>query len=204
MDPTPAPEATSQPETSARGRKISWVVLCIVLILPLGLVVASASFTVVGLARRYLSDSDLPSFVSSPQLIALCSFALAVLLAVFLAWRGIKRGWNSTKGLYWGWGLFGLLSIVTVTGVIVAGRQVRQSSIDKAVLGNVRGLSAAADQYFLENGMSTASYDSLVGATNYLKVVNKVRMEIYPSYYTQGITITVTGVAGTRTITYAP
>lgn len=204
MDPTLAPEPAPQPVTSTRGRKISWVVLCIVLILPLGLVVAFTSVALAGLARQYLSDSDLPSFLSSPQLIALGSFALAVLLAVFLARRGLKRGWNSTKGLYWGWGIFSLLSMVTVTGIIVAGRHVRQSSIEGAVLGNLRGLSAAADQYFLENGVSTVSYDSLVGATNYLKAVNRVRMEIYPAYFTQGITITVTGVAGARTITYAP
>jgi type IV pilus assembly protein PilA len=44
----------------------------------------------------------------------------------------------------------------------------------------------------------------LVGATNYVKALNTVASESYPLAYTQGITITIDGVAGARTITYAP
>ena len=80
----------------------------------------------------------------------------------------------------------------------------RQSSQDKAVLNNARQLSAAADQFFLENGVTTAASISLVGATNYVKAVNTVASETYPTGYTQGVTITISGVAGSRTITYAP
>ncbi|MEI6106770.1 MAG: hypothetical protein WCR49_07105, partial [Opitutae bacterium] len=67
-----------------------------------------------------------------------------------------------------------------------------------------RQLSAASDQYFLENGVSTVLSTNLVGATNYVKAVNTVAGETYPTGYTQGITISITGVAGARTITYAP
>ncbi|MEI6107915.1 MAG: hypothetical protein WCR49_13000, partial [Opitutae bacterium] len=67
-----------------------------------------------------------------------------------------------------------------------------------------RQLSAASDQYFLENGVSTVLSTNLVGATNYVKAVNTVAGETYPDGYTQGITISITGVAGARTITYAP
>ena len=64
--------------------------------------------------------------------------------------------------------------------------------------------SAAADQYFLENGVSTVNSVMLVGSSNYVKAVNTVANETYPTGYTQGITITITGVAGARTVTYAP
>jgi hypothetical protein len=65
-------------------------------------------------------------------------------------------------------------------------------------------LSAAADQYFLENGVSTAARTGLVGSGNYVKSLNLVANETYPTNFTQGITITIAGVAGVRTITYAP
>ena len=65
-------------------------------------------------------------------------------------------------------------------------------------------MAAAADQYYLENGSSFANSSSLVGATNYVKALNTVASETYPVAYTQGVTITITGVASARTITYAP
>ena len=34
--------------------------------------------------------------------------------------------------------------------------------------------------------------------------VNTVAGETYPAAYTQGVTITISGVAGARTVTYAP
>jgi type IV pilus assembly protein PilA len=94
----------------------------------------------------------------------------------------------------------GILTAATYTGY----RKVRQSSEDKAVLCVVRQLAAAADQYYLENSVSTVELRQLVGATNYVKAVNTVAGESYPVRYTQGVTMTVTGVAGTRTVTYAP
>jgi type IV pilus assembly protein PilA len=72
------------------------------------------------------------------------------------------------------------------------------------VLNNARQLSAAADQYFLENGVSSVNSVMLVGSSNYVKAVNTVANEAYPTGYTQGITITIGGVAGARTVTYAP
>ncbi|MFI5355150.1 MAG: pilus assembly protein, partial [Desulfobaccales bacterium] len=77
-------------------------------------------------------------------------------------------------------------------------------SQDKAVLNNARQLSAAADQYFLENGVSTVGSGNLVGSSNYVKAVNTVAGETYPDNYTQGVTITISSVAGARTVTYAP
>lgn len=102
-----------------------------------------------------------------------------------------------------------LLVLVFVAGVLVAlgvtsYRKARQHQDDQVVLCEIRQLSAAADQYFLENGVSTVRFDQLVGATNYLKAIATVAYETYPANYTRGVTMTVTGVAGTRTVTYEP
>ena len=98
----------------------------------------------------------------------------------------------------------GVLVVVLATMGWSAFQKVAASSQDKAVLCPVRMLAAAADQYYLENGVSIVAYPQLVGATNYIKSIQTVASETYPAYYTRGITITVTGIAGVRTITYAP
>ena len=69
--------------------------------------------------------------------------------------------------------------------------------------GNLGQLVAAANQYYLENGTSVATYDQLVGPTNYIKALRTIAGEHYPLSFTQGETLTVTGVAGARTITSA-
>jgi type IV pilus assembly protein PilA len=112
---------------------------------------------------------------------------------------------TSTKGFT----LVEIMIVVVIIGLLAAMaipafQKVRQSSQDKAVLNNARQLSAASDQYFLENGVSTVAQASLVGSSNYVKSLNLVANETYPLNFTQGVTITIEGVAGVRTITYAP
>lgn len=108
-----------------------------------------------------------------------------------------------------GFTLVEIMIVVVIIGMLAAlaipaFNKVRTASQDKAVLNNARLLSAGADQYYLEYGGSTVASADLVGATNYVKQVNTVANESYPAYFTQGITITVTGVAGLRTVTYQP
>ena len=108
-----------------------------------------------------------------------------------------------------GFTLVEIMIVVVIIGLLAAMaipafQKVRQSSQDKAVLNNARQLAAAADQYFLENGVTSVTQGSLVGATNYVKALNLVANETYPGGFTQGITLSILGVAGQRTITYAP
>jgi type IV pilus assembly protein PilA len=108
-----------------------------------------------------------------------------------------------------GFTLVEIMIVVVIIGLLAAMaipafQKVRQASQDKAVLNNARQLSAAADQYYLEYGGSTVGTANLIGATNYVKALNTVAQETYPTSFTQGITITISGVAGLRTITYSP
>jgi type IV pilus assembly protein PilA len=108
-----------------------------------------------------------------------------------------------------GFTLVEIMIVVVIIGLLAAMaipafQKVRQSSQDKAVLNNVRQLSAASDQYFLENGVSTVVATNLIGSTAYVKTLNTVAQESYPTNFTQGITITVSSIAGVRTVTYAP
>ncbi|MFI5357673.1 MAG: prepilin-type N-terminal cleavage/methylation domain-containing protein [Opitutales bacterium] len=116
---------------------------------------------------------------------------------------------NRTRSIPKGFTLVEIMIVVVIIGLLAAMaipafQKVRQSSQDKAVFNNARQLSAAADQYFLENGVSTVPITYLVGSANYVKALNKVAGEGYPLFYTQGITITITGVAGVRTVTFSP
>ena len=108
-----------------------------------------------------------------------------------------------------GFTLVEIMIVVVIIGLLAsmaipAFQKVRTNSQDKAVLNNARQLSAASDQYYLENGVSTVTLTDLLGPTSYIKALNSVAKEVYPSGFSQGTTITIGSVAGVRTITYAP
>jgi len=116
---------------------------------------------------------------------------------------------NKKLKLSKGFTLVEIMIVVVIIGLLAAMaipafQKVRQASQDKAVLNNARQLSGAADQYYLENGVSTVSINNLIGTSNYVKALNLVANETYPGAFTQGVAITIAGVAGVRTITYAP
>ncbi|MDP3071289.1 MAG: prepilin-type N-terminal cleavage/methylation domain-containing protein [Opitutaceae bacterium] len=102
-----------------------------------------------------------------------------------------------------------IMVVVVVIGLLAslaipAFKKITAASQDKAVLNNARQLSSAADTYYLETGSGYVALVNLVGATNYVKVISTIASETYPDNYTQGVTVTVTGVGSARTITYTP
>ena len=108
-----------------------------------------------------------------------------------------------------GFTLVEIMIVVVIIGLLAAMeipafQKVRTNSQDKAVLNNARQLSAGADQYYLENGVSSVILTDLIGPTTYVKALNTVAQETYPAGFTQGVTVTILSIAGVRTITYAP
>jgi competence protein ComGC len=75
--------------------------------------------------------------------------------------------------------IIGLLAMLALPGW----QRVRKVAQDKAVLNNARQLSAGADQYYLETGGNYVDLASLVGSSNYVKVLNTVAAEIYPAFF---------------------
>lgn len=108
---------------------------------------------------------------------------------------------------------FTLVEIMIVVAIIAmlaaiaipAFQKVRRASQDSAISNNLRQLSGAANQFFLERGASSVALDELVGAntTQYIKTLTIVAGEAYPDVLIQGHAVTASAVSGTRTVTYS-
>lgn len=102
-----------------------------------------------------------------------------------------------------------IMIVVVLVGLLCAMavpqyQKVRTRSQDAAVLGNARQLASAAAQYYLTTGASSVETASLIGQEAYLKTLATVAGESYPQSLYANTPITVAGVAGARTLTYAP
>jgi type II secretory pathway pseudopilin PulG len=85
---------------------------------------------------------------------------------------------------------------------VPAFQKVRASSQQKAILNNLRQLSAAADQYYLEHGVDTVRYDGLVGPDKYVRHITPVAGEDYESLvFKQGLPLKVRTADG-RVVQY--
>jgi type IV pilus assembly protein PilA len=114
---------------------------------------------------------------------------------------------RSTKGFT----LVEIMIVVVIIGLLAAMaipafQKVRASSQDKAVVNNLRQMQAGADQYFLENGVSSVASATIVGtnSSQYVKNFVTVANETYLTEIDQGVALTAAGVAGQRTVTFGP
>jgi type IV pilus assembly protein PilA len=96
-----------------------------------------------------------------------------------------------------GFTLVEIMIVVVIIGLLAAMavpafQKVRESSQDKAIINNLRQIVSAADQYYLEKGVTTVAKTNLVGPTLYIKSIATVATEVYPDVVTQGLEYGVT------------
>lgn len=96
-----------------------------------------------------------------------------------------------------GFTLVEIMIVVVIIGLLAAMaipafQKVRESSQEKALLNNLRQLASGADQYFLENGVTSVSSADLVGNDSYIKAFNEIASsgDSYTATITQGSDIT--------------
>lgn len=90
-----------------------------------------------------------------------------------------------------GFTLVEIMIVVVIIGLLAAMaipafQKVRTTAQTKAITNNLRQLASAADQYFLENGVSTVTSAELVGTDKYVKAVDAVAGETYEATIEQG------------------
>lgn len=79
----------------------------------------------------------------------------------------------------------------TMGEVIQSFQEQRRTSQEKAMHNNAKMLRAAADQYFLENGVSSVATSKIIGPGTYIKRLLNVAGETYPETIERGKPIVI-------------
>lgn len=99
-----------------------------------------------------------------------------------------------------------IMIVVVIIGLLAslaipAFKRIHQTAQDRTVLNNARQIVAASNQYFLETGATSVDMSVLIGYYRYIKDIQPVAGEVYPTVVTSGVTLEITNVGGSRTIT---
>lgn len=97
-----------------------------------------------------------------------------------------------------GFTLIEMMVVFAIIAVLIALIQPRyqramETSRQNLVLSNLNALAAAADRYYFDNGTNTVLTSDLIGPDLYIKSLEPVSNEIYPTTITAGTPISTTG-----------